>query len=200
MKKLIISILIPSLLLSLCSCYSMQEVSKNEFISHESDKQTWLKTKDGTVYQIDKSYFSFLNDTITVLEGKKQVNKEITTPFIGNIAVADITNFNELQTLDKGTLLVARDNSRYQVKKLTYTSRKDTIIIIDGTKLIPKGTETPFVGKLAVEETDIFFVYAKDETRTITLYVASLIVAIALVYLVAQGIKEFKASFPLHYM
>ncbi|MCK9210280.1 MAG: hypothetical protein M0P61_05505 [Ignavibacteriaceae bacterium] len=115
MKKLIISILIPSLLLSLYGCFSMKEISKDEIIKTDSKKETFkpdpeqetcLITNDSTKYQIYKFSYNANGDTI-ILKGTKSLNQETTIPFSGKLAVADIKNF-EVLTNDQGktTLLV----------------------------------------------------------------------------------------------
>jgi hypothetical protein len=115
MKKLIISILIPSLLLSLCGCFSIKEISKDEIIKTDSKKETFkpdpgletcLITNDSIRYQIYKFSYNANGDTI-ILKGTKSLNQETTIPFSGKIAIADIKNF-EVLTNDKGktTLLV----------------------------------------------------------------------------------------------
>jgi hypothetical protein len=102
MKKLIVSILIPSLFLSLCGCYSAKQISRDEFIKPNlkkvtikqyPDQKTFLITNDYTRYQI----FEFSNnrngDTLTILQGAQSLNKETTIPFSGKIAVSNIKNF-----------------------------------------------------------------------------------------------------------
>jgi len=117
MKKLIISILIPSLLLSLCGCYSMKEISKYDYIKPDSNKETFLITNDGTRYQIFKLSYNVTRDTINILEGTKSIKsvwkwakwitKETILPFTGRIAFADVKNF-EVETKDesKTTFLI----------------------------------------------------------------------------------------------
>jgi len=112
MKKLIISILIPSFLLSLCGCYSMQEVSKDEFIkldsSHEIIKpdpelETCMITNDSTTYKLDEFSYNDNHDTITILQGAISIKKlwkgakwevkETLIPFSGKIAIVDVKKF-----------------------------------------------------------------------------------------------------------
>jgi len=105
MKKLIISILIPSLLLSLYGCSSIKEISKDEFIKPNSkkviikqypDQKTYLVAKDNTRYQIYKFSNNGIGDTITILDGTKSINKETQIPFTGKLAVVNIKNFEVL--------------------------------------------------------------------------------------------------------
>lgn len=113
MKKLIISILIPSLLLSLCSCYSMQEVSKDEFIKQDSKKEilkqdheqeTFLITNDSTRYQLFKISYNANGDTI-ILKGTKSIPKGNIIPFSGKIAVTDVNNF-EMKEKNKSPMVI----------------------------------------------------------------------------------------------
>jgi hypothetical protein len=93
MKKYSVSALIPALLIQVCGCYSMKEVTREEFIQQNSEKETLLITKDGPMYQIDEFSYSINLDTINVLKGTVSINQEIKVPFSGEVAVADVTNF-----------------------------------------------------------------------------------------------------------
>jgi len=112
MKKLIISILIPSLLLSLCGCYNMKEIPKDEFIKlgpnreiikPDPELETCLITNDSTRYKVYEFSYNDSQDTITILQGAISVKKlwkgakwemkESLIPFSGKIAVTDINNF-----------------------------------------------------------------------------------------------------------
>ncbi|MCK9210282.1 MAG: hypothetical protein M0P61_05515 [Ignavibacteriaceae bacterium] len=114
MKKLIISILIPSLLLSLCGCYSTKEISKDEFIKPDSKKEilkqdpeqeTFLITNDSTRYQLFKFSYNANGDTI-ILKGTKSITKENIIPFSGEIAVSDVKNFEVLAKDEINTTLL----------------------------------------------------------------------------------------------
>jgi hypothetical protein len=96
MKKYIVSVLISTLLIQVYGCYSMKEVTKDEFIKQNSEKETLLITKDGAKYQIDEFSYSVNLDTINVLKGTVSINPEIKVPFSGKIAVVDVRNFNVL--------------------------------------------------------------------------------------------------------
>ncbi|MCK9210283.1 MAG: hypothetical protein M0P61_05520 [Ignavibacteriaceae bacterium] len=112
MKKLIISILIPSLLLSLYGCYTTNEISKDEYIKlgpnreiikPDPELETCLITNDSTRYNVSEFSYNDSQDTITILQGAISIKKlwkgakwqmkESLTPFSGKIAVADVKNF-----------------------------------------------------------------------------------------------------------
>ena len=63
MKKYIISILIPYLLLYLSGCYSMQKVTKDEFVQASDYPELYVKTKEKE-YAFEEDNYSFQNDTI----------------------------------------------------------------------------------------------------------------------------------------
>jgi len=105
MKKLIVSILIPSLLSSLCGCYSIKEISKDEFVKQDSkeetfipepDHETFLITHDSTRYQIHELSYNGKSDTI-ILKGTKVISQESIIPFTSNIAVVDVKNFEVVE-------------------------------------------------------------------------------------------------------
>ncbi|MCK9210281.1 MAG: hypothetical protein M0P61_05510 [Ignavibacteriaceae bacterium] len=104
MKKVIISILIPSLLLSLCSCYTTNEISKDEFTKAETkdqnlkimDKETYLITKDDFRYRVYNYSYNATADTIN-LNLLKPANENIGFIFSGKIAVSDVKNFEVLE-------------------------------------------------------------------------------------------------------
>lgn len=95
-KKYIVLVLTPSLLIQLCGCYSMKEITKDEFIKQNSEKETLLITKDNAMYQINKLSYNVNSDTINVLKGTVSINQETEVPFSGEIAVVDVRNFNVL--------------------------------------------------------------------------------------------------------
>lgn len=124
MKKIIILILITSLLSSLCGCYTMKEIPKNEFIKlglnrdiikPDPELETCLIANDSTRYKLYEFSLNESKDTITVLQGAISVKKlwkgakwemkESLTPFSGKIAVTDVKNF-ELKEKNESPMVI----------------------------------------------------------------------------------------------
>jgi hypothetical protein len=101
MKKLISLALIFSLLSYLTGCYSMREVTKEEFISQEEYDKASLITKDNKEYQFNDMQYIINSDTLIGTGMRLSGNNE--TQFAGKIALDDVTTFN----LDKFNVGVA---------------------------------------------------------------------------------------------
>jgi hypothetical protein len=63
-KKYIVSILIASLLVQLCGCYTMREISKDEILGLKEGGDLVVHTKDSTIYFFEKSHYRISNDSI----------------------------------------------------------------------------------------------------------------------------------------
>jgi len=63
-KKYFISILIPSLLIHLCSCYSMRKITKDELKERIGDGEIVLWTNDSTYYFFNETGYKISNDSL----------------------------------------------------------------------------------------------------------------------------------------
>ncbi len=63
-KKNIVLVLIPSLLIQLCGCYSMKEIPRDEIVNLKEGGDLVVHTKDSTIYFFEKSYYQISNDSI----------------------------------------------------------------------------------------------------------------------------------------
>jgi hypothetical protein len=63
-KKYIVYVLIPVLLIQLCGCYSMQDVSKDEIAGLKDGGDLILHTKDSTIYFFEETNYHISNDTL----------------------------------------------------------------------------------------------------------------------------------------
>lgn len=63
-KKYIITVLIPALLIQLCGCYSMQEISKDELTGLKEGGDLIVYTKDATIYSFESSNYHVSNDSL----------------------------------------------------------------------------------------------------------------------------------------
>ena len=105
MKRQISILLIFSLLFYLTGCYSMQEVTKEEFSSQKECDEAKLIAKDNKKYQFNDGYYTINSDTLTGSGLSFSGNNE--TQFAGKIALNDVTSFN-LDKLDvERTVLVS---------------------------------------------------------------------------------------------
>ena len=63
-KKYIVLVLIPLLLIHLCGCYSLREISKDEMAGLNEGGDLILHTKNSTIYFFEKSNYHISNDSI----------------------------------------------------------------------------------------------------------------------------------------
>lgn len=65
-KKYIVSVLIPALLIQLYSCYSMQDIPKEEITGLRGEGDLTVYTKDATIYFFEESNYLIANDSLYV--------------------------------------------------------------------------------------------------------------------------------------
>lgn len=133
MKKYIASILIPCLLLQFSGCYSMQKVTKDEFLQASDYPELYIRTKDKE-YAFEEKSYNFSNDTILgkgeyILKIKPENNFE---PFEGKIFIKDVDEIKTdsyKSTSDTANLIVLTSEKEYIFKfdESTYSVRNDTI-------------------------------------------------------------------------
>jgi hypothetical protein len=63
-KKYIVSVLIPTLLIQLYGCYSMQDISKDELAGLKDGGDLIVHTKDSTIYFFEESNYHISNDSL----------------------------------------------------------------------------------------------------------------------------------------
>ena len=63
-KKYIVLVLIPGLLMQLCGCYSMQEISKDEMAGLKEGGDLIVSTKDSAIYFFEESNYYLSNDSL----------------------------------------------------------------------------------------------------------------------------------------
>jgi len=63
-KKYIISVLIPSLLIHLCGCYSMKEITKDEYNERVGKGDIIIYTNDSTFYFFEEFNYKISNDSL----------------------------------------------------------------------------------------------------------------------------------------
>jgi hypothetical protein len=92
MKKYLIAVFIPYLLLQFSGCNSMQKVTKDDFLLTSEYRDLIVKTKDGVVYIFDEGNYSVKNDTIYGMGKSKSMveYKIIYEQFEGSISINDV--------------------------------------------------------------------------------------------------------------
>jgi hypothetical protein len=63
-KKYIISVLIPAILIQLCGCYSMRELSKDEITDLKEGGDLIIYTKDSNIYSFKDSDYHISSDSL----------------------------------------------------------------------------------------------------------------------------------------
>jgi len=104
MKKIIISITVASLL-NLAGCFSMTEISKEEFISRENKDAALLLTNKMESYQLEQGLYIIKADTIYG-KGSKLLDDGTKQPISGSIPLNDVIVFNVEETDLLGTILL----------------------------------------------------------------------------------------------
>jgi hypothetical protein len=103
-KKNIHFVLIPALLIQLCGCYSMQDISKDEMSGLKLGGDLIVHSRDSTIYFFEQSNYQISNDS---LYGKgyvkypnaydfKAVNKS--TVALANIETMQQDELNQVKT------------------------------------------------------------------------------------------------------
>jgi len=94
-KKYIVSVLIPVLLIQLCGCFSIKEISKDEMIELKDGDDLIVYTKDSTIYSFKESNYHISNDT---LYGKGYIKSSEDSDFNAEIeSVIALTNIETIQ-------------------------------------------------------------------------------------------------------
>ena len=94
MKKIITSVLIPSLLFYLTGCYSLNEITKEE-LRESGNEDIQLITKNGVLYSFDKENYFIQSDTLS--GDGLHIYGMIKTPFTGSIALQDMDKISAEQ-------------------------------------------------------------------------------------------------------
>lgn len=94
-KKYIASVLIPALLIQLCGCYSMKELSKDEMAGLKEGGDLIVQTKNSSIYYFEKSNYHISNDSIY---GKGYAKFSDTPDFkVVNKEIVALTNIETIQ-------------------------------------------------------------------------------------------------------
>ena len=92
MKKLISLVLIITLLPYLTGCYSMKEVTKEDFHSDNERGKLKFITKENEIYKFEEGAYFIISDTL--YGSGQKMGPEDTTLFDGKIALDNVKEFH----------------------------------------------------------------------------------------------------------
>ena len=91
MKTFLVLLLILSLFFYLTGCYSVSEMSKDEFKEKNKKGSATITTKNNETYQFEKGWYHIDSDTLYGTGAK--MHGEYKVPFSDKIAIDDISEF-----------------------------------------------------------------------------------------------------------
>ena len=182
MKKCFISVLIPYMLLHFSGCYSMQEVTKDEFLQASDYPELYIRTKDKE-YAFEEKSYNISNDTILgkgeyILKIKPENNFE---PFEGKIFIKDVDEIKTdsyKSTSDTANLIVLTSEKEYIFKfeESFYSVKNDTIY--GKGKYRSRNVDDQFEGAVNINDAEEIQIDRLNLFTTILLgYVAASVVA-----------------------
>ena len=96
MKKYISTVLIPSLLLQLCGCYSFQNIPTEELYNQEDREDIIIIDINDYEYLFQAQNYKVINDTIEGKAMRNKINNDIEKEvFKGKVALSDIKSVKE---------------------------------------------------------------------------------------------------------
>ena len=98
-KKYIASVLISALLIQLCGCYSMQDISNDELAGLKDGGDLIVHTKDSTIYFFEESNYHISNDS---LYGKGHIKYSEDSDF--NVATESTIPLKNLESIQHDNL------------------------------------------------------------------------------------------------
>ena len=95
MKRYIAAILVPCFLLQLSGCYSMQEISRDEFAQRSGQEDLQIETNEGKILSFNKDNYIVRSDSIIGVGNTVSYYDWIPeTEFEGSIAIDKIESFS----------------------------------------------------------------------------------------------------------
>ena len=186
MKKYITAVLIPCLLLYLSGCYSMQEVTKEEFSPAPDYPELYVKTKDYE-YTFEEGNYIFKNDTIYGKgELKLLVNPYV--PFEGTISINDVEKIEMDKITSDTTDLVVKTREKefiFKNDESTYSIKNDTIYGKGKYKF--RNVDDQFEGAVNINDAEEIQIDKFNLAPTIVL-VSVLVLSIVGVIAIADGV------------
>lgn len=184
MKKYITLILIPSLLLYLSGCYSMQKVTKDEFLKASDYPELYVKTKDYE-YTFEEGNYIFKNDTIYGKGKIKYINYPY-EPFKGKISIHDV---EDLQIDTSANTWIIRTKYKefiFKNEEVSHSIKNDTIYGSGKYRL--RYFNDTFEGPVNINESEKISINRFNTGTTIAL-VSILVLSVALIVVMASSFK-----------
>jgi hypothetical protein len=98
-KKYIVLVLIPLLIIHLCGCYSLREISEDEMVGLKEGSDLIVYTKDSTIYSFKDSEYHISNDS---LYGKGYVKFDDNSAF--KVAIENTIALKSIKSIERNEL------------------------------------------------------------------------------------------------
>ena len=189
MKKYFISVLIPYLLLQFSGCYSMQEVTKEEFSPAPDYPELIVKTK-AKKYAFEEGNYIFTNDTIYG-RGEFTLLENPFKPFVGTISTKNVYDMqmNNSDNNSEITELIIKTMDKefiFNYELSSYSVRNDTIY--GKGKYRPRYDKNQFQGNISLNDVEEIQVNKFNLTATI-LWSSLAVFTVTLIILMATSFK-----------
>ena len=188
MKKYIAAILINALLIQFVGCYSMQKVTKDEFLQESDHPELMVKTNEKE-YSFEEGNYSFQNDTIYGT-GKCFLLKNDYLPFEGKISINDVEKIETDRmnsASDTSNLIVKTKEKEFVFKSEAsfYSVKEDTIY--GKGKYRFRNVDDQFEGAVNINDVEEIQIDKFNLAPTIVL-VSVLVLTIGGVIAIADGV------------
>jgi len=182
MKKYIAAILINALLIQFVGCYSMQKVTKDEFVQALDYPELMVKTNEKE-YSFEEGSYSFQNDTV-LGTGKCLLLKNNYLPFEGRISTSDVEKIETDRmnnASDTSNLIVKTKEKEFVFKfEESFYSVKDDTIYGKG-KYRSRNIDNQFEGAVNINYAEEIQMDKFNLNKTILLAAAGALVIWAIV-------------------
>jgi len=197
MKKYLITVLIPYLLLHFSGCYSIQKITKDEFSSSPDYPKLIVKTNNKE-YTFEEGNYSFANDTIYG-EGESILIENVFEPFEGKISVNAVEEIelDEFYNTTEIPVLIVKTNEReffFKSEESSYSVRNDTIYG-KGKSRLRNDNQQHFEVAISINDVQEIQLDKFNLGRTIglaSIVVFSVVLVIALITSFKLQVKQFK--------
>jgi hypothetical protein len=190
MKNYISAILINALLIQFVGCYSMQKVTKDEFLQASDYPELYVKAKEKE-FTFKEGKYSFQNDTIYGT-GKCLLLKNDYVPFEGRISINDIEQIetDKMNNASDTSNLIVKTKEKEFVFKFeeSFYSVKDDTIYGKG-KYRFRNVDDQFEGAINLNDAEEIQIDKFNLGTTIAL-VSVLVLTIVDVIVMADGIGK----------
>ena len=183
MKKYLITVLIPYLLLQFSGCYSIQKITKDDFSPSPDYLKLIVKTNNKE-YMFEEGNYSFANDTIDGIYEPILI-ENVFEPFEGKISLNAVEEI-ELDEVNNSTeipVLIVKTNEReffFKSEESSYSVRNDTIYGKGKSRL--RNVKQQFEGAISINDVQEIQL---DKFNLVTTIVLASIVVLSVVLVIA---------------